>query len=592
MSKKIFNKDKILMEIEEKLTKEGAIFKKRILNISNRDKITNKNNNYCNKIIKKKIKNNETFNETEIPLNTLRKKNLYYKKLNIHTPRIYLDLAEKQNNIRYNGHISPRIPKIIFQNGDIPKYSGKNLSLYNNKVTNCEKKFNYKRYNKIIINNIFEMNKDKENDINFININNDSKPNNKAKNKIKNKTKNDEIPKNKNSKYSNALKNIFQKPEYFLNNYYKGNKVIVGKKYNKIKGIKELFEYCLRRRKRRKTVNDKSTMQSLSVFQKSLRRKRIISSKRRETSFESSSYEETNKTICVSPNENEVKNIPISDNDLKLLYKHFELREEKNKENRIKYRSSNNFFNKSTPFGINKMLNLQEKILEINKKKDKIAQKIVNKIMNVTSKQKDKILMTGLKNNFIIKSKSMDKEIHRFNAFFPNFNDMMRKWIYNLRKSNKEVEESKKNSEEIICLNKNLTLFRNKSELNMRNKLYEKFNINDKMNKTERKSMNLFDINKSKNNLRSNNNINNNNNFINNNSINLSSFHNLFIQGKNLLNQEIRLSKELFGKKKFLFQYNFVPDEISSILMAKSNTMKNINKPKAVINSMQIHKFF
>ena len=399
------------------------------------------------------------------------------------------------------------------------------------------------------------------------------------------------LKENKNSKYSNALKNIFQKPEHFLRNYYKGNKVIVGKKYNKIKGIKELFEYCLRRRKRRKTVNDKSTMQSLSVFQKSLRRKRIISSKRRETSFESSSYEETNKTICVSPNENEVKNIPISDNDLKLLYKHFELREEKNKENRIKYRSSNNFFNKSTPFGINKMLNLQEKILEINKKKDKIDQKIVNKIMNATSKQKDKILMTGLKNNFIIKSKSMDKEIHRFNAFFPNFNDMMRKWIYNLRKSNKEVEESKKNSEEIICLNKNLTLFRNKSELNMRNKLYEKFNINDKMNKTERNGMNLFDLNKSKNNLRKNN-INNNNNFINNNSINLSSFHNLFIQGKNLLNQEIRLSKELFGKKKFLFQYNFVPDEISSILMAKSNTMKNINKPKAVINSMQIHKFF
>ena len=167
MSKKIFNKDKILTEIEEKLTKEGAIFKKRILNISNRDKIINKNNNYCNKIIKKKIKNNETFNETEIPLNTLRKKNLYYKKLNIQTPRIYLDLAEKENNIRYNGHISPRIPKIIFQNGDITKYSGKNLSLYNNKVTNCEKKFNYKRYNKIIINNIFEMNKEKENVINF-----------------------------------------------------------------------------------------------------------------------------------------------------------------------------------------------------------------------------------------------------------------------------------------------------------------------------------------------------------------------------------------------------------------------------------------
>jgi hypothetical protein len=144
-----------------------------------------------------------------------------------------LNLPEKEI-IKYNRHISPKIPKIIFQNGDIPKYSGKNLSLYNNKVTNCEKKFNYKRYNKIIINNIFEMNKDKENDINFTNINNDSKPNNKTKNKIKNKTKNDEIPKNKNMKqrknlsnYSKQITNFALKKENSNYNKYKFNNSIM-----------------------------------------------------------------------------------------------------------------------------------------------------------------------------------------------------------------------------------------------------------------------------------------------------------------------------------------------------------------------------
>ena len=232
MSKKIHNNDKLLTEIEEKLTKEGAIFKKRILNISKRDNINNKNNNY-NKNMKNKIRSNETFNETEIPLNTLRKKNLYYKKLNIQTPKIFLDLDEK-DTIKYNGHISPRIPKIIFQNGDIPKYSGKNFSLYNNKVTNCEKKFNYKKYNKIIINNIFEMNKGKENNINLSNINNNSKQYRKTNNKMKNKIKSNEVPKNKNSKqrkyisnYTKQITNFALKKENSNYNKYKFNNSII-----------------------------------------------------------------------------------------------------------------------------------------------------------------------------------------------------------------------------------------------------------------------------------------------------------------------------------------------------------------------------
>ena len=64
---------------------------------------------------------------------------------------------------------------------------------------------------------------------------------------------------------------------------------------------------------------------------------------------------------------------------------------------------------------------------------------------------------------------------------------------------------------------------------------------------------------------------------------------NLYIQGKNLLNHEIKITKELIEKKKRLIQYNFNPDEISSILLAQSNPKDTVLTPKAVINSMEIH---
>ena len=393
------------------------------------------------------------------------------------------------------------------------------------------------------------------------------------------------LKENENKKYSNAIKNIFQKPEFFLNTVYKGKKVIVGKNYKTIKGIKELFDYCLRRNKRRKIVNNKFQMKSLNFFQKFFKRKNIIFRRHRDITFESSSFEESSKTINLCPSENGVKNIPISDNELNLLYKQFELREEKNKENKIKYCSSNKFFNRSTAFGINKMLNLQEKILETSKKSIKIDQKVVNKIMNATSKQKDKILMNGSKNIFVLKGQSLDKEFQKFNTSYPNFNKIMRNWIFNFRK-NKQEEQKKelKSPEEIILVNKNLTLSKNKSEVNIRNKLYEKLNINNNMKKSASNNMNILDRRKTNDILK-----NKNNNL--NNSVNIKSLHNLFIQGKNLLNHEIKLSKELCGKRKNLFKYSFSPDEVSSFLMAKSNSVRNIHNPKAIINSMEIHKF-
>ena len=176
-----------------------------------------------------------------------------------------------------------------------------------------------------------------------------------------------------NKYYSQALKNMFFNPEIYLNNEYKGKKVIIGKKYTKIKGIKELYEYYYRVNKRRKTVANKNELRSLNLFQKVLQKSKSLRSfKSQDLSGKTSSVSENSKTIMLSPSKYEVKDIPLSDNDLKLLYKEIVEREEKNQKKKVKYYNSKDYLNKTQGFGINLMLNLQEKILQIKNKRNKI----------------------------------------------------------------------------------------------------------------------------------------------------------------------------------------------------------------------------
>ena len=272
MSKNGHINSNILSQIEERLIKEGVIFKKRILSISKKDKsnIIKKNNSIKNikKIfsIKKtdqNISNNETFNKSiMIPIDTQRKKKLYYKKisnlsmtdrnnesnekinsyliskfkfykkLNIKSPKIILDLGDKEN-MRFNGTLSPRIPKIIFHRGDLPQSQGKKIPIDNNNTANYDKKYECNKYNKIIINNIFGMNKEKENDMNCTNINYSYKF--RKNNKIKNKVKSNGIPKSKNNiKKRNNMSNYSKQITHFAlkkgNNkfHYNNNSFILG----------------------------------------------------------------------------------------------------------------------------------------------------------------------------------------------------------------------------------------------------------------------------------------------------------------------------------------------------------------------------
>ena len=299
----------MLEKIEEKPIKEGIVFKKRILSISKRDSniikknssIKNMKKNFLIKLPNQNIKNNETFNESIFPIEKLKQKQFYYnklsnisttdrnneskeklnsdmnskfkyhKKLNIESPKIILDLGIKDNE-KYKGHISPRIPKIIFGNGDWTLYHGK-IVPHSHMSDNVNKKYNNK-YNKIIINNIFGINKEKENDINYTNINYNVKQNNKKK-KSNNNLKTNEIPKSNNIKKRNNLNNYSKQVTHFALHKFNNNSGILRRtspKNNKEIINKTIQKYFISSNKDREinktNVTNNSRKKSRTTFDK------------------------------------------------------------------------------------------------------------------------------------------------------------------------------------------------------------------------------------------------------------------------------------------------------------------------------------
>ena len=369
----------------------------------------------------------------------------------------------------------------------------------------------------------------------------------------------------KNNYYTKALEKLFYNPINYLNNKYEEKEVIIGKKREKNIGIKELYE-SFNNQNKKKSITNKSDLKSSSIIQKSLTKSRSNMFNKQQQSF----LDETSNKTFIPSNIRETKKYPLSDNELKLIYKELIGREEKNKNKIKKINSPKISFNKTYLIGINNMLNLQEKILKIKNKRNKMYQKISDKIINSTLKDKDEILMNQKKDLLIIKGKTLDKELIKYNSNMASFTDIMKSWINTFRKNQKEEDNKILTPSELIYYNKDNS-FQNRSNQNNIRKLFLKNNI----------------INKN----RKNKNINKNNNIDKSSFIgDLPSFHNLFIQGKNLLKQEIKISKELYGKKKKIYRYYFAPNEVSNIILAKSYSVEKNYSPKAVINSMEVHK--
>ena len=286
---------------------------------------------------------------------------------------------------------------------------------------------------------------------------------------------------------------------------------------------------------------------------------------RNSKSFSSNKLQEIEKYTSASSSRSymtkrDLIKSPVSDNELKLIYKEVAEREKSNKNKKLDF-----FENQSWGLGIIPMLNLQEKILKTKKKRIKLNEELTKKLMNITFKERNNIIMNNKKDLLVLKPKHIDKELTKFSIFNKNLTDMTKSWIYNLRKNDNEEEQKclMPTQKEYIYYNKDLFTISNKDDI--RKKIHKK--IKKEINKDKK----IIRKNKTE--------------------IDLNSFHNLFIQGKNLLDYEIKLNKDLTGKKKKLIHYNFNQKEISSILLAESNPTDTMTTPKAVSNSIGIHNF-
>ena len=418
-----------------------------------------------------------------------------------------------------------------------------------------------------INNNIINNNKSFNSFLNADEINNNYI--NQSPNKVRYLlTKKINLEESKNEYYSNAMKNIFFNPKYYLDTFYEGKKLIVGKSYRINKDIIENKDFSTISKKKNKKMQTVIIKDGLKISNNSfLSKKAIKKSKSLSTSrlIDFEKFNSTESSRSFRPM-GEQRKLSVSDNELKLIFKEMAARARQNKKKQDDFS-----LNQTQKNGINKMVNLQDKILKIENKEAKTNQQMVNKIMNITLKDKNGVLMNQKKDFVMLKKRILEKELTRYTLSNKNLTDDIKTWIYNLRK---DKHYSIKNffspiEKEMIYYNKDLFKIdiqnNNSIKNNIKNKIFKKI---PKIKFNNKKNEKLL---------------------VRNNETNLNSFHNLYIQGQNLLNYEIKLSKDLIGKKKKLLLYTFNPNEISSIMLAQSNSIDTATTPKAVFNTIENH---
>ena len=405
-----------------------------------------------------------------------------------------------------------------------------------------------------------------------------------------------------NAYYSKALNKIFNDAKNYLDHSYEGKKVIVGKGCTS-KGLKELRDYFFRKNRKRRTIRKNELKSSLNIFNKVLKSK-SINIYLDQTKNNSSDNTLKNSIINKFSKRDYITKYPLSDSELKKLFQESVEREKLNKTKKFelssgssrsevnitkkinKIKSAKHLIN-TERMNLNNMLNLQEKILKDRIKKNKIDKKITNKLMSAVPKEKSKLLMNCQKDLLIIKNKEINKELNKYKTLIKGDIEI-KNWLSELRQNNKDKKKVNSSKKEIIYFNKNIN-----SSLDAN---YKSNNININ-NKRRIKVASLFSKDKEKGTvnsynyrkLKSESLDNADKRKINNKSLNSNLYKSLYIKGKNLLEHEIKISKELLGKKKKIIYYAYNPEEISSVLFSKTKYLNNAKTTKAIINCIGIH---
>ena len=410
------------------------------------------------------------------------------------------------------------------------------------------------------------------------------------------------IKDNTNTFYKKALNDVFFDKKYYFTNEYFNHKIKIG----------SLKNLALPREKTNR-IKDFSTNKyrklstSDNPFKYLYAKNKILDSTNESILSKYDFQRQINKKLLKRPSFLISGKEYITDGELKLLYQRYK-NKKKNIKSKMTFRNdknnlldNNTFYCTSMKNEINNRLFLQEKILNNYKKYKKLNHYLTNKIKKVTKKTNENILINKINTE---RKKNEGNNLTSNDNGYNVYHRKIIQWLSNLRSYNNKNNSENKNNK-IIDNARNDNLNKNYFNKTMINSNSEKFKNNyiNKYNYSFGNDKNLYSDIESKiaplfalvipENLKSEQIIKN--SFIDdidNESMNKNDRNReekLMIEGKNLLDYEIELSKELEGKKKYFIKNNNKEDDIKPLNFSKKYVDYKYNIPKTVKNALNSH---
>ena len=420
------------------------------------------------------------------------------------------------------------------------------------------------------------------------------------------------IKDNKNKYYKEGVYKLFNDENVFLENLYKGKKIIIGKSRNK-SSISNRHKIRIKTRHYTKKALIKPLNNSINTKNNFTHNSNILVN-------ESINQNNKGRKVVLVGKKNDKF---ITDDELKQIYHECIIRE--NESNlqlstiKSKYNKSKSFINGdnknvSSEHEVNNILNLQSIVLSNFKLRNMEENKMIDRLLKYTSKNKEKLLINQINDYRLKKEKidEMDKNIIiSSNPNYRNFKEVNNKlqWYTSLRDYQNKMEVNNEKNRRLSPTNKNGFLSPNKNlySFDKRDIVFDlsgqikplfaqispkTYKENEKIRdtlkdlKTQKKTGKENYINNPSNNRNS---INRQKSFFNSKGIRRNLYKGLNIRGTKLINFEIELSKDLEGKKKKIVQFPYKEEEITNTIFAKSYSANNFYIPKSLKNTVELH---
>ena len=420
------------------------------------------------------------------------------------------------------------------------------------------------------------------------------------------------LKENKNKYYIEGVYKLFNDENVFLENLYKGKKIIIGKSRNK----SSINNHSIR--VKNKHYTKKAMMKSMNASNNT----KSNFAPNNNNTFVNESINQINKgrkAILIGKRNDNY----ITDDELKQIYQECIIRENENNLQlstiKSKYSKNKSFINGdnkniSSEHEVNNILNLQSLVLSNYKLRNVEENKMIDRLLRHTSKNKEKLLMNQINDYRLRKEKidEMDKNnLMSSNPKYTNFKEINKKlqWCTSLRDYQNKIEVNDEKNKRLSSSNihgfsspnKNFYSFDKRDIVfDLSGQIKPLFaQITPKTIKENEKIRDtLIDLkiqkkmaknNKINNPIKDKNVINRQKSFLNKKGIKGNLYKGLNIRGKKLINFEIELSKDLEGKKKKIVQFPYKEEEITNKIFAKSYSVNNFYIPKSLKNTVELH---